>query len=617
MPPEQDLPLESLKKRLYENNPQEPVGVPGYTPKQPETPYGWQAPPPPPPPKKRMPWTVKFLIGAGIFLGIAGLVAAFMVFRGSRAISNTNVQITVPPSTGIASGDTVTLVLTIHNGNPVALTDASLSVILPDGTRKADTDEPYPQYNDVLGSIQAGSDATRTVQVKLFGTEGQTLTIPMNVQYRVTGSNALYQTKKDYTITISSSPVSVQVQTIGQSPSGQPFTLSVLVRSNASTPVQNLALTASYPSGFSVQSATPVPSGTNFFDIGTLGAGEQKTIQIRGILVGQDGDQRVFRFATGSRNPDGTNTLGNTYGEGSALVTITHPFLNVSLALNSSPAEPLIVEPGGHVNALINWQNTLPSTLGNVSMRVAVSGSALAGNSISGGSGFYRSTDSNVIFDSTTNKSLASLTSGQSGVGSFSFDVKSASALAGAKNPTVTLAVSISGIQSSQGAAAQSLSSTLTRTVKIGTAVSVSSVLSHANTPYPNTGPVPPMAGQETTYTVTLTAKNTVNSVGAAKETFTLPSYVRYTGKADNGIAYNPDTHTVTWTIGDLSSDGTASGHFQIGFTPSTSQKGNSPVLVNEQSFTGFDRFTQQQVTARAPALTSELPGSRDSGTVQ
>jgi len=612
MPPEQDLPLESLEKRLYGSQPQEQVSVPAYTPQQPKTPYGWQAPPPSLPPKKQMPWMVKFLIAAGAFLVIAGLVAAFMIFRGSRAISNNNVQITVPPVTGVASGDTVSLVITIHNGNPVALTDASFNADFPSGTRKADTDESYPQYNDVLGPVPAGADVTRTVQVKLFGQAGQTLTIPMKVQYHVTGSNALYQSQNQYAVTISSSPVSVQVQSIAQSPSGQAFTMTVIVRSNASASVDNLALTASYPSGFTVQSSNPSSSGTNFFDLGSLGPGEQKTLQIRGTLVGQNGDQRVFRFDAGSKNPDGTNTLGNTFAEGSASISITHPFLNVSLALNSSPDEPLIATPGDQVNALINWQNTLTSTLSNASMKVTLSGNALAAGSINGGTGFYRSTDSSVIFDSTTNQSLASLAAGQTGVGSFAFGVKSATALAGVQNPTVTLTVSVSGYQSTQGAAAQALSSTLTRTVKVGTVVAVSSSLTHAG----GTGTVPPAAGAETTYTVTLTAKNTVNSVGAAKETFTLPSYVRFTGQADAGVTYNPDTHTVTWAAGDLASGSTATAHFQIGFTPSTSQSGTTPVLVNAQTFTGFDRFTQQQVTAQAPALTGELPGSVGSGTV-
>lgn len=614
MPPEQDLPLEALQKRIYESPPEKPVDIPAYTPAQPATPYGWQAPPPPLPPKKGMPWTIKFLIGAGGFLVIAGLVAAFIIFYGSRAISNNNVQITVPPSAGIASGDTVSIVVTIHNGNPAALTDATFNATLPDGTRTGDgTDAPLTQYNDVLGSVPAGGDVTRTIQVKLFGQQGQTLTIPMKVQYHTAGSNAMYQSQKDYTITISSSPLSVQVQTLSQTPSGQSFTLTVLVRSNASTAVQDVALTASYPAGFSVQSATPAPSGTNYFNLGTLNPGEQKTVQVRGTLIGQDSDQRVFRFDAGSTNPDGTSTLGNTYAEGTATIAITHPFLNVALALNSNSNEPIIVHPGDNVNALMNWKNTLAGTLTNASIRIAFSGNALAPGSISGGTGFYRSSDASVIFDSTTNSGLASLPAGSTGVGSFTFAVKPAATLAGLQNPSVMLTVSVTGLQAAQGGAAQALSSTLTRTVKVGTVVSVSSTIAHTSA---SAGPVPPKAGTETLYAVTLIAKNTVNSVGAAKEIFTIPSYVRFTGQADPSVTYNPDTHTITWTMGDLTSGGTATAHFQIGFTPSTSQNGSSPILVNEQAFTGFDRFTQEQIKAAAPALTSELPGSPTSGTV-
>lgn len=615
MPPEQDSPLEALEKRIYEDAPQKPVDVPAYTSQQPTQAYGWTPPPPPPPPKKHMPWTMRFLIATGVFLVIAGLVAAFIIFRGTRAISNNNVQITVPPSIGIASGDVVSLVVTIHNGNPAALTDASFNASLPNGTRAGDTDAPLTQYNDVLGPVAAGADVTRTIQVKLFGEAGQTLTIPMRVQYHTAGSNALYQSEKDYTITISSSPISVQVQTLSQTPSGQAFTLTVLVRSNASTPVNDVALIAAYPSGFSVQSATPTPTGTNYFNLGTLNPGEQKTVQIRGTLTGQDASQRVFRFDAGSANPDGTSTLGNTYAEGLANIAITHPFLNVGISLNNDSNEPTLVHPGDTVNAVVNWKNSLTSTLSSATIRIAFSGNALAPNSISGGSGFYRSTDSSVIFDSTTNQALASLSAGSSGVGSFGFAIKPATALTGVQNPTVTMTVSISGLQSTQGGSAQTLNSTLTRTVKVGTVVEVSSSLAHAAGTA--NGPTPPKAGTETLYSVTLVAKNTVNSVGAAKETFTLPTYVRFTGQADAGVTYNPDTHTVTWMAGDLTSGGTATTHFQIGFTPSTSQRGNSPILVNDQSFTGFDRFTQQQITAQGAALTSELPGSKGSGTVQ
>ncbi|MDB4991877.1 MAG: hypothetical protein JWL75_122 [Parcubacteria group bacterium] len=617
MPPEKRSPLESLEDRLYRNQTPQEVSVPAYSNQETPEAYGWTPPPPPPPVliKKRMPWTVKFLIGTGVFLVLAGGAAAFLVFHGTRSFSSDQVVIQAQSNTAIASGDTVSIVITVHNGNPTAMNNATLLASLPPGTRAGDgTDAPLTQYTDVLGTVPPGGDVTRTIQAKLFGTEGQSLTIPIKVSYSADGSNASFESKKDYSITVSTSPISVQVQTLSQTPSGQPLTLTVVVRSNASADVQNVALSAVYPAGFSLSKTDPAASGTNFFNLGTLVPGDQKIIKITGTLTGQSTDLRVFRFTAGSANPDGTSSLGNSFAEGDATIAITNPFLNVGLSLNRESADSVLASPGDVIGAMLTWQNTLAGTLANASIKVALSGNALDTKTISGGTGFYRSSDGSVIFDSSNNTSLASLSSGDTGAGSFTFGIKSPAALNGIKNPIVTLTVSVTGQQASQGGAAQTLSSTLTRTVKIGSAVTISSVLSHTNATA--SGPVPPVAGKETLYTVTLSAKNTLNSVGAAKETFQLPSYVRYTGVADAGVLYNPDTRTVTWTIGDLVPGGNSTGHFQIGFTPSTSQTGGVPVLVQDQSFTGVDRFTGQQVYSSAAALTTQLQGSIPSGTV-
>lgn len=610
MPPKEESPLESLRDRVYRPE-EEHVEVPAYSTQETPATYGWQAPPSAPP-KRKLPWTVWFLAGAGAFLVIAGALAAFFLLTGTRAISSDRVTITMDAPVSIASGDTVALVITVHNGNPTTLTKASLFASFPEGTQAGDgTDTPFTQYNDVLGDIPAGGDVTRTVQVKLYGAENQVLPIPIKTEYHTEGSNALFVSHKDFSITIATSPISVQVQTLSQSPSGQPLSLAVIVRSNASTPLPNVALTAQYPTGFSVKSTDPAATGANYFSLGTLNPGDQKTIKISGTLVGQNADQRVFRFTAGSASANGTNTLGSTFAQAAATVTITHPFLNVGLSLNRESADTVIALPGESIGGILAWQNMLGTQLSNASIRIALSGNALDTSSIKGGTGFYRSQDSTVVFDSTTNSSLASLSAGDTGSGSFSFAVKSASALSGVKNPTITLTVSTSGQQANQGSTPQTLGSTLTRTIKIGTQVSLSSTVSKVS------GPVPPVPGTETVYAVALTAANTVNSVGAAKVTAMLPSYVRYISSSDKSVVYNADAGTLTWTIGDVQPQGKAATSFQVAINPSASQSGTAPTIVNDQTFSGVDRFTQLQITSVAPALTTELPGSSSSGTVK
>jgi len=614
MPPEDQKkdPLEALNERIYRANTNADARVREYEPKEQTKAYGWTPPPPPPPPKKRMPWTLKFLIGAGVFFLIAGGIAAFFIWHGTRAISSDRVQVTLTAPPSIASGDTVTFVVTVHNGNPAGINNATLFVQLPDGTRRADNDsQTMGQYTDTLGSIPAGGDATRTFQAKLFGAQNNTLTVPARVEYHTEGSNALFVSNGTLALTVTTSPVSVQVSSVQQSASGQPLTVNVTVRSNASTPLSGVALMAAYPSGFTFSSANPAPAMGSYFLVGDIAPGEQKTVQVTGTLLGQEGDQRVFRFTAGTANPDGTSSLGVTYAEGDGVVTVTHPFLNVGLSVGQSNESTITTMPGQLLNAMLTWQNTLSDTLSNARIQVKLSGNALAAGSIQNGSGFYSSTDSSVTFSSQTNPSLAALAPGDSGVGSFSFAVKPAAQLAGVSNPTVTLTVSVSGTNNGSGnGTPQTLTSTLTRTIKVGTQVALSSTLARTGGAITNTGPVPPVAGTETTYTVQWSAKNALNSVGGAKVSAVLPDYVKFTGKLDpanSGITYNDATHTVTWTVGDLGSGATNAASFQVSILPSSSQNGTSPVVVGTASFTGTDRFTMGQVTAQANPLTISL----------
>ncbi|CAN5680212.1 hypothetical protein BH11PAT2_BH11PAT2_07730 [soil metagenome] len=628
MPPEAEKSaLEALNERLYRPTPTAAPGVPEYSNHAQAERYGWTPPPPPPPPKPHMSWTLRFLIGTGIFFVLAGGVAAYLVIYGSRSISSDRVVITITtPTPTIASGDTVPIVVTVHNGNPTAMNGANLYVTLPPGTRDGtDGNTELNQYSDTLGTITAGGDSTRTVQAKLFGTEHQVLTIPVRVEYHVDGSSALYVANQQYEVTVSTSPISVQVQTLSESASGQPITLSVLVRSNAASPLTDLSVVAQLPFGFSLTSSTPKPVQGTYFTIGDLAPGEEKVIKLTGVLTGESADQRVFRFTAGSANRDGTSTLGLTYSEGDATVTLTKPFLNVSLSLNGQAADAVTALPGSAFTALLAWQNTLTDTLSNATIQATLSGNALDTTSIKGGTGFYRSSDSSVIFAKDTNGSLAALQGGDSGAGSFSFGVKPEAQLASVSNPSITLTVSVTGQRTQQGNVPQSLTSTLTRTVKIQTNVALTSLLARTGGAGANTGPIPPKAGTETTYTVQLSARNSLNSVGGAKMTAVLPAYVRFvapigasgvTQASAGGITYDDTSRTVTWNVGDVNPRATATANFQIAFLPSTSQNGTSPVVLGTQTFTGVDRYTQSQVTSTAPAITTQLSTDAASGIV-
>lgn len=618
MPPEDaDSPLENMRKRLYAP---EPIESAVQTPLRQKAPrqvpqQGWTPPPPPivKPPSgwKAMPWASRFLVLALGFFVVAGGTAAFLFLQGTRSISADNVIIDADGQPTIGSGDTVAIVIKVKNNNPATITNVNMTVDLPEGTREAvDKSKPFDNYSDTLGDLGPGAETSRTVNAVLFGAQNQVLTIPIRVEYKAEGSNASFVTEDQYTVTVTTSPLSLTVSAPNEAASGEPFTLVITARSNAQTPLENVGVQVTYPPGFTAQSTTPSPSSGTLFSIGTLAPGAQQSITIRGILTGQDTDERVFRISAGTRTSSDATAIALPYATSDALVRVARPFLATTLSLNGDPADTVLAPPGESVNALLSWQNNLTVPISDAQITVKFSGNGFDPSQVFTQSGFYRSSDSTILFSKDTNRELSQLLPGTSGTGAFSFMPKSAAALAGVANPTITLAVSIAGNRLSQSGVPEVVSSTVTKTVKVGTSVEFSSRVLRSTGPFTNTGPVPPKPNTETTYTIELTAKNSVNAIAGAQASMTLPSYVRFTNAVSpvGSVTYDERTRTVTWKVNDLAGSATTKASFQVALLPSVSQSGTSPVLVSEQTFTATDRFTKGPVSARAERLTTQFP---------
>jgi len=127
---------------------------------------------------------------------------------------------------------------------------------------------------------------------------------------------------------------------------------------------------------------------------------------------------------------------------------------------------------------------------------------------------------------------------------------------------------------------------------------------------------MPPKVESETTYTVIWTINNSSNTVDNTIVTATLPSYVRWVGQTspiNEDISFNSVGGQITWNVGsikpkaDVSSTGQREVAFQVALLPSLSQIGDTPVLVNEQTIAGNDRFSETAIQAIKKELTTRL----------
>lgn len=619
--PEAESPLERARRRLYAaGTPAEQTAPPALSSRVQGVPTGWEAAPQRPKPGSKISNSAIFLIGTFGFFVVAVLAALALFVFGGRSVSTDNVELRIEGPTASPGGEVVPLAITIKNENPVMMTGVRLSVDFPNGAYDADDPTtPLPHYTETLDDLRPGETVTRTVRATFFGTENQKVDIPVTLEYRTEGTSATFVKRETYRFTLSSSPVSITVESLSEISSGQPVTFRVTVRSNATGPLENLAVRASYPAGFVPSSSSEGP----LFPLEDLAPGEETELRITGTLSGQDKDERVFKFTAGTAKGGTSEELALPYITDEVTILIAKPFLALSLATNGSTANTIVVGAGESVQNALSWENSLPTAIQDGEITVTLRGDALDEESVKVSGGFYRSADGTIIFDRDTNQGLRTLQAGDTGSGSFSFRTVSGSALEGLRSPTITLTVSFSGRRLGESRVPEAVNATLTRIIKVESDIALSMRAVRSVGPFENTGPWPPEVDEETTYTILLRAENAVNSIAGARVTVPLPSYMEFAGLAQpsGAVTFNETSSEVVWEIGDLAGGAEREAAFQVALTPSSSQEGEAPDLTGTARLEAYDRFAETDVSATASEVSTRTTTDPDYdfsyGTVQ
>ncbi len=568
-----------------------------------------------------------FLVSAIVFF--IGAVAFFIWFftfgSGSSGASASNISIIVTGPPAIAGGEVTELQVSITNKNSVPLSQASLTVSYPPGTRSpSDFTTPQLTYPINLGIIQPGETKEGTVRAVLSGKEGDKSDVKVGLDYHLSGSSAVFTASSDYGFTFSSSPLSIAVSGVSEAISGQPLTMTVTVASNSNDPINDVLLSAPFPFGFQFTSSAPTPIAPGVWRVGNLSPGQKQTVTINGVLTGNTGDDRVFNFTTGTRTSSASSSIDVPLGSSPFDVSITQPFMGLTILVNDSSSTPQVVAPGQKVIVRINYQNNLSTEITNAVVVAKLSGFEVDGTTVATPDGFYRSSDNTVLWNNTTTGgALSLLTPGARGQLTFSFTAPSPDALKNASNPSVGISINAAGNRIAESGVPENLQSAATTKLQIASSVALSANGFYYASPYGSTGPLPPSAGVETTYAMVFGLTNTTNQIDNAVVTATLPPYIRSTGKQSpnfENLTFNLNSGTVTWKVGTIAAGvGTNSTStparrvgFEVGFTPSTSQIGQIPVLLQNIKLTGTDHATGAPISISVPNVTTNL--SSDTG---
>ena len=568
---------------------------------------------------KRNSYRFKLMLIGLVFFGASIAVSSFFIMFGGNSISGENIAISISGPFTIGGGEVIPLQVGITNQNSVPIESATLVVEYPLGTQAADgSGKEVFSERLPLNNIESGETVNIPLRAQVFGEENQELSVRASVEYRVRGSNAtFFKEATPLRFKVSSSPLVVSIEALRNVSSGQETEVKLTITSNSPTTLNDILVKAEYPTGFDFTRSEPAAvSGSNVWSITKLEPEESETITITGVILGTESEEHTMNFSVGVPNERDRFNLASIFAVASTEFLIEQAFLDVGITVNGVRNSTASISAGSQSNVSVGVKNTLPDAIYDGVVKLTLSGNALSDTQVQVNNGYYDSNTKTITWDISSVPALERIAPGDSENFSFSLTPSTNALL----TPQINIDAAVRARRVSESRAEEELIGTVKAAIKVESGIELRSETGRAGA---DIGPVPPVVGNTTSYTVTWQSQNGSNDVSGITVTATLPSYVNWQGQAsgEGTWDYNSTTRVVTWTLGEQKANKTSKGSFRVSILPSTSQIDKTPTIVSEQNLRGSDKFTGTVVRDSAGTLTTRLSEEagydKDSGVVQ
>lgn len=569
--------------------------------------------------RKHISLFAKILIAVFIFF-VGSLGYAWHQFNVKTFVMPANdVDITIVGPVSIGGGEELSLDILVSNKSEVALKLADLIVEYPEGTKESDDlSQALTRLREGVGDIAPHSVVRVSRKAALFGQEGDDKQIEVRLEYRLEGSNAIFEKQKFFDIALQSSPIRLVVDGLRETTPGQEVHFSVAVSSNVEDTLEDVIVDARLPFGFQITKASHEmnPNSTTW-SLENLAPQETKTIFVSGLLEGQNNEERVFKFKSGLASPADLSDILVLFDEVTESVHIKAPFLGAELALNDEVGPQQVFTHDRGIQGRLNYVNNTDTIVRDAEIQITMTGDILDERSVVVPQGIYKSSNNTLLWNENTDEKLQDIAPGETGSVFFNFAPHALDQSDDLfKNPEITFDITITGRRVSDTQVPEQFESDFVKRITFESHVVTDSQTYFNSGPFENTGPLPPLPDQETTYTVVWSLSNSSNQIIDAQVSAVLPDYVNWKGVVSAGeiIRFDPVHRKIVWQTGHVDefvglNSGKRAVAFQVGFVPSVNQGGQSPELVNKVMFTGRDTFTGTDISIEGESADISLPG--------
>ena len=569
--------------------------------------------------KYRKPMTAfsKILLMSVLFF-MFSMAGAFMVFfYGKNEVTYEATTLAVRGPNSIAGGEKLSFDISVINENPVNLVLTDVIVNYPRGTITSDA-QATVMKQDVgsIDEIRPGFEETVKFDAVLFGKEGETKDIGIVFQYRVPGSDNLFFKERLYQVVIESSPVTLAVEHEKSYQSGDEVEITMTVTANATTPLRNLLLQVDYPFGFEFASSSAPGLDSSTFLLREIEPGKSVDIVVQGVIVGQDNEERTFRYVVGAQDSEREGVIASSFAETKSVLAIAKPAIGLTFAVGDDSSVLYVARSGSNINFILEYVNTLASKILDGEIKATILSDVFDQTKVGSPDGFYRSNSDTITWTQSEKKELGTIESGEKDSVGFNLQLFDADQLAGlVENPEMTIVVGMEATSFEEGGTEQKVKQEITKRITIATDVAVAQELLYSEGPLENSGPIQPTVGEKTTYTVHWQVANTTNKISGVEVSAVLPAYVTFknvVAPSDQSVTFDERSRTVTWSTVEMSAGlgyslDPAEVFFTVEVEPSLNQVGDNIDIVGDIAVEATDEFTKIKVVGGNGDLDSRI----------
>jgi len=528
-----------------------------------------------------------------LFIVIAGAFAFWFYWLGIFSKEILRLEILGPDTAKV--GDEIEYTVKYKNNGNFVLEQPKLIFELPENSL---TEDGKTRITKDLKDVYPGDEEFVKFKVRFLGKEGDLKVAKATLSYIPKNITARYESDTTFTTKIDSVPITLDLDLPSKVEKGKEIQYSVNYFSNVDYPLENLSIKIDPVNGFEFETSIPSSLDNSEWKLKTLNKAQGGRINMRGRITADAGARLNFTAKLGMRIAGSFIEIKDTNIE----VEVIQPLLFISQQINGSAN--YVASPGELLHYEIFFRNIGSTPFDNLFMVVKLNSPAFDTSTIQAQGGQAQPNDNLIVWDYKQVQGLRRLDVQQEESVKFDIKLKDSWTFSDSEKNNIVIKDSVNISQITQDFE-----------TKVNSNLGISQKGYYQNSAIPNSGPIPPIVGKATTYTIIWTINNYFNDLKNVKVKANLAQNIVLTGLISpqgelSNFSFDSSSREIVWSAGDIivATGGSKSISFQVSLTPAAYQKNFIADIISEATISGEDQATGATVISKGSAINTSMP---------